>query len=253
MKIITFNANGIRAAAKKDFFPWLATQQADIVCLQEIKAQKDQLNTNIFHPTGYFCYYHSAQKPGYSGVGLYSKQQPVEIINGIGWPEIDEEGRYLEARFNEFTVISLYMHSGTAGDHRQTKKYQFMDKFLPFLSARRHENLFICGDWNIAHQQIDLKNWRNNQKHSGFLPEERAWLDKLFNEVGFIDAFRVVNQQTEEYTWWSYRGKAWENNAGWRIDYQIISPHLQETVQNAMIYRQQRFSDHAPLLIDYKL
>jgi exodeoxyribonuclease-3 len=250
---MTANLNGIRAAARKGFFPWLQHQAADIVCLQETKAQKAQLTDPIFQPTGYHCYYHDAVKKGYSGVALYSKVAPQHVQYGIGWEEVDCEGRYLAAQFQNLTVISLYLHSGTAGSHRQTLKYAFMDKFLPYLKDIRASGQphIICGDWNIAHKPIDLKNWKSNQKHSGFLPEERAWLDQVFDEAGFIDAFRVVNQAPDQYTWWSNRGQAWANNVGWRIDYQIISPELADTVQAASIYKAERFSDHAPLTIDY--
>ncbi len=252
MRIITVNVNGIRAAAKKGFFDWLMQQQADFVCIQETRAQIEQLSDTIFHPQGFHCFYHDAQKKGYSGVALYSRYVPQQVKYGIGWGEVDYEGRYLETQFNDLSIVSLYLHSGTAGTERQNVKYQFMDKFLPYLKTRREEKLIICGDWNIAHKQIDLKNWRSNQNHSGFLPEERAWMDKLVNETGYVDAFRQVNQQPEQYTWWSNRGQAWANNTGWRIDYQIITESLRKTVQSASIYKEQRFSDHAPLIIDYE-
>ncbi|MEK7991788.1 MAG: exodeoxyribonuclease III [Thiotrichaceae bacterium] len=251
MRIITANVNGIRAAARKGFFDWLAPQQADFVCIQETKAQIEQLSDQVFHPQGYHCFYHDAQKKGYSGVAVYSRQQPLQVKSGIGWEEIDCEGRYLELQFENISVVSLYMHSGSSKTERQDLKYRFMDKFLPYLQARQQENLVICGDWNIAHKQIDLKNWRPNQKNSGFLPEERAWMDKLFDETGYVDAFRQVNQQADQYTWWSNRGQAWANNTGWRIDYQVVTESLRETVQNASIYKEQRFSDHAPLIMDY--
>lgn len=253
MRIITFNLNGIRAAAKKGFFTWLAQQNADIVCLQETKAQIHQLTDPCFHPQGYHCYYHDAVKKGYSGVAIYTRQKPTEIIQGIGWSDIDVEGRYLEARYPNLNVISLYLHSGTSGPERQLLKFNFMDRFLPYLQQLRQQpqDHIICGDWNIAHREIDLKNWRSNQDQSGFLPEERAWLDKLFGPVGFIDAFRVKNQQPEQYTWWSYRGQAWTRNTGWRIDYQVVTPNLKHKIKQVDIYKEQRFSDHAPLIIDY--
>ncbi len=252
MQIITVNLNGIRAAAKKGFFTWLAQQNADVVCIQETKAQQSQLKDPIFHPADYHCYYHDAEKKGYSGVALYARQKPEEVITGIGWSDIDCEGRYLEARFPHVNIVSLYMHSGTSGTDRQTLKFNFMDRFMPYLCELQGEYI-ICGDWNIAHKPIDLKNWRSNQDHSGFLPEERAWMDELFGPAGFVDAFRVVNQEEGQYTWWSNRGRAWDNNTGWRIDYQVITPGLKNAVQSASIYKEERFSDHAPLTIHYEL
>lgn len=252
MEIITFNVNGLRSAAKKGFFDWLAQQQADVVCLQEIKIQDQQLTAD-FYPPGYHCYYHTAQKKGYSGVAIYSRRQPDEVITGLGWPDIDAEGRYLEARFGKLAVVSLYLPSGSSSEERQAVKFSFMARFMPYLKTlhQTDRDYILAGDWNIAHKPIDLKNWKSNQNNSGFLPEERAWMEELFTQAGFIDAFRVVNQQAEQYTWWSNRGRAWEKNVGWRIDYQIITPNLQATVKTASIYKTQRFSDHAPLLINY--
>ncbi len=253
IRVITVNVNGIRAAAKKGFFTWLATQNADIVCLQETKAQQHQLTDAIFSPEGYFCYYHDAQKKGYSGVAIYSRHEPLEVIRGIGWQDIDCEGRYLEIRFPHLCVVSLYLHSGTSGEVRQALKFDFMRRFMPHLRAlsTKSQAYIICGDWNIAHKPIDLKNWKANQTSSGFLPEERAWMDQLFGESGFVDAFRVINQQAEQYTWWSHRGQAWANNTGWRIDYQVVTSDLKDKIVDASIYKTQRFSDHAPLIIDY--
>jgi len=253
IRVITANVNGIRAAAKKGFFTWLATQNVDIVCLQETKAQQHQLTDAIFSPAGYFCYYHDAQKKGYSGVAIYSRYEPLEVIRGIGWQDIDCEGRYLEIRFSHLCVVSLYLHSGTSSEVRQALKFDFMQRFMPYLRAlsTKSQAYIICGDWNIAHKPIDLKNWKANQIHSGFLPEERAWMDQLFGESGFVDAFRVINQQAEQYTWWSHYGQAWANNTGWRIDYQVVTPDLKDKIMDASIYKAQRFSDHAPLIIDY--
>ncbi len=254
MRIITVNLNGIRAAAKKGFFIWLEQQNADVVCIQETKAQADQLTDPVFHPDGYHCYYHDAEKKGYSGVAVYSREKPDEVKIGIGWSEIDKEGRYLEVCFPKLNIVSLYMHSGGASAERQAVKFAFMDKFMPYLRDLKQsgKEYIICGDWNIVHRQIDIKNWRGNQKNSGCLPEERAWMDELFDTNGFVDAFRVVNQEEEQYTWWSNRGKAWANNTGWRIDYQVITPGLKDKVVSANIYKEQRFSDHAPLIIDYE-
>jgi exodeoxyribonuclease-3 len=253
MKIISVNLNGIRSAAQKGFFEWLARQDADFVCLQELKAQGEQLSP--FQPEGYHCFYHPAQKKGYSGVGLYSRRQPDEVIYGLGWPDIDAEGRYLEARFPGLRVISLYMQSGSSGPERQQVKFDFMARFLPRLRELRQApgEAVICGDWNIAHKPIDLKNWKSNQKNSGFLPEERAWMDQVFGEVGLVDAFRVANQEPEQYTWWSNRGRAWDKNVGWRIDYQVVTPGLRDKVSGAEIYKAERFSDHAPLTLEYAM
>ena len=253
MRIITVNVNGIRAAAKKGFFDWLKGQDADVVCLQETKAQEHQLTDEAFWPQGYRCYYFDAQRPGYSGVGLYARSEPDEVITGFGTPEFDNEGRYLEARFGKLSVVSLYAPSGSSSPERQASKDRFLEVFLAHLKGlrRKHREFVICGDWNIAHKPIDLKNWKANQKNSGFLPHERAWLDQLFDELGFVDAFRVVNPEPEQYTWWSNRGQAWAKNVGWRIDYQIITPGLADKVKGASIYKDERFSDHAPLIMDY--
>jgi len=253
MRVITFNLNGIRSAARKGFYPWLRRQKADVVCLQELKAQVHQLQDKQFWPPSFNCYYHAAERKGYSGVAIYARREPDEVITGIGWPAFDAEGRWIEARFGQLSVVSLYLPSGSSSEQRQQVKFQVMEHLLPYLRELRHSGreYIICGDWNIAHKPIDLKNWRSNQKHSGFLPEERAWLDKLFDEVGFVDAFRVVNQAPEQYTWWSNRGRAWEKNVGWRIDYQVITPGLRDKVRAASIYTKKRFSDHAPLTIDY--
>ncbi len=257
MRIISFNANGIRATAKKGFFDWMAQQNADVVCIQETKAQEEQLTGNaLFYPEGYHCYYEdSTVKKGYSGTAIYARREPDEVIPGIGHEEFDGEGRTIEARFGDLSVISLYLPSGSSGDHRQSSKDRFLDIFLPMLRERRGDGrqYIICGDWNIAHKQIDLKNWKANQKNSGFLPHERAWMDELINGVGYVDAFRVVNQEADQYTWWSNRGQAWANNVGWRIDYQIISPELAGKVQDTFIYRDEKYSDHAPLVLDYDM
>lgn len=253
MRIITINTNGIRAAERKGFFPWLAQQDADVVCIQETKAQPDQLTAEAFRPAGYHCYYHSAAKKGYSGVAVYSKHKPDKVIVGMGFDDIDSEGRYLEIQLGNLSVISLYLPSGSSKEERQAFKYSVMDRYMPILqkSARNERDYIICGDWNIAHKEIDLKNWKANQKNSGFLPEERAWLDQLFNKEHWSDGFRAINQEVDQYTWWSNRGQAWAKNVGWRIDYQVISEHLEEKVQSAYIYKDERFSDHAPLIMDY--
>ena len=253
MRIITVNLNGIRAAANKGFFQWMPTQQADIVCVQELKAQPDDMTSEMKVPDGYHGYFHCADKKGYSGVGLYSRHEPDKIIEGVGIPEIDSEGRYLRADFGDLSIISIYLPSGSSGEHRQAIKFFFMERFFPILQAMAHSGreIILCGDWNIAHKEIDLKNWRANQKHSGFLPEERAWLTTVFGELKFIDVFRKIDQSPEQYTWWSNRGQAWAKNVGWRIDYQIATPSIADKATSVSIYKQERFSDHAPLIIDY--
>ncbi len=247
------NTNGIRAASRKGFFDWLPGQQADFVCIQETKAQVDQLSDAMFHPAGHHCAYFDALKKGYAGTAIYSPHKPLEVIRGYGDAEFDNEGRYLEYRYRNLSVISLYAPSGSSGDHRQESKWRFMDSFKSHLQAlrRKRREFIICGDWNIAHQNIDLKNWRSNQKNSGFLPEERAWLTELFDQIGYVDGFRQVDPREEQYTWWSNRGQSWDKNVGWRIDYQIVTPGLRDHVQSASIYKDQRFSDHAPLIMDY--
>jgi len=256
IRIITANVNGIRAAARKGFFDWLKKQKADVVCIQETKAQIHQLEEDpVFFPKGYHCYYVDAEKKGYSGVAVYSKHKPTKVITKYGDDEFDNEGRYLEVQFDRLAVVSLYAPSGSSSDERQEAKFRFMDSFMQHLKnlKRRRKDYIICGDWNIAHKEIDLKNWRGNKKNSGFLPEERAWLDTLFDDVGYIDAFREINQKEDQYTWWSNRGQSWAKNVGWRIDYHIASPKLKGTAKKVNIYKDDRYSDHAPLIIDYDL
>lgn len=254
MRIVSINLNGIRAAAAKGFYGWLSRQDADVVCLQELRAQVEQLTTQMLAPRGYHGYFHDAEKKGYSGVAVYCRRQPDRIRMGMGWPDMDAEGRYIQADFGELSVTSVYLPSGTSGEARQAVKFSFLDRFMPFLNALRRDGreYILCGDWNIAHKEIDLKNWRANQKHSGFLPEERAWMEKLFNEVGFVDVFRRLNPEPEQYTWWSNRGQAWAKNVGWRIDYQVATPGIAQTARAESIYKRKRFSDHAPLIIDYE-
>ena len=255
MRIITLNANGIRSAARKGFFDWLAVQEADVVCVQETKAQVDQLGDPIFRPPGYHSYYCDAGKKGYSGVAIYSRVKPQQVVTGFGSREFDAEGRYIEAQFKGLSVVSVYLPSGSSSEERQQAKFRFLEQFMPHLHAlKRHRRGYVlCGDWNIAHKEIDLKNWRSNQKNSGFLPEERAWLDELFGDIRYVDGFREVNAGSEQYTWWSNRGQAWAKNVGCRIDYEVLSPGLRGSVLAADIYKTQRFSDHAPLTVDFDL
>ncbi len=255
MKVISFNANGIRSAAKKGFYEWLQKQDADFVCIQETKAQIEQLTPDpTYFPSEFHCEYYDAVKKGYSGVAIYARKKPLQVVKGLGFDYCDTEGRYIQFDYPDLSVVSLYLPSGSSGDARQDVKYDFLARFADHLQALKAagREFIICGDYNIAHKKIDLKNWRGNQKNSGFLPDERAWMDRLFDELGYVDAFRLRNQAEDEYTWWSYRGQAIANNVGWRIDYQVITPGLVEQVVNVDIYRDTRFSDHAPVIIDYQ-
>jgi len=254
MRVINLNLNGIRSAANKGFYAWLADQNADIVCLQELKAQSADMTAQMLAPAGYHGFHHYAEKKGYSGVGIYCRRKPDAVIQGLGIPAFDSEGRYLEAQFGNLSVVSLYLPSGSSGEERQAVKFRFMEAFLPHLVALKQSGreILLCGDWNIAHTEKDLKNWKGNKKNSGFLPEERAWLTTLFDAVGFVDVFRRVHPELEAYTWWSNRGQAWAKDVGWRIDYQIATPELADRALSAEIYKAQRFSDHAPLTMDYR-
>ncbi len=255
MRIITLNLNGIRSAGRKDFFKWMTRQRADVVCVQELKAQAADLSAGMRGPGSFKGYFHHAEKKGYSGVGLYCRREPDRVVEGIGRRDIDAEGRYLRADFGPLSVISVYLPSGSAGEHRQKIKFHFMDHFFPYLRnlAAEGREILLCGDWNIAHREIDLRNWRANQKNSGFLPEERAWLTSVFDELGWVDVYRRLHPDATgaAYTWWSNRGRAWAKNVGWRIDYHVATPKLAATAKRAAIYKKQRFSDHAPLTIDY--
>jgi exodeoxyribonuclease-3 len=253
IRVISLNCNGIRAAARKGFFEWLERQNADFVCLQETKAQERQLEHQQFRPDGYHVFYEDAEKKGYSGVAVFSRQQPARVIRGFGSAEFDPEGRYLEVQVDGLSVVSVYLPSGSSSDVRQQAKFRFLAEFEDTLRRirRRKREYLLCGDWNIAHKPIDLRNWKQNQKNSGFLPEERAWMDRLLSSGGYVDTFRRLNTGPYQYTWWSNRGRAWDNNVGWRIDYQIATPGLADSTIAAEIYKDQRFSDHAPLTIDY--
>ncbi len=253
MRIITLNVNGIRAAERKGFARWLArTEPWDVVCVQELKAAAEEIPRPLLAPRRAHAAFAPAAKKGYAGVAIYARPAP-RIATGFGVPEFDGEGRYLEAHFRDLVVISVYLPSGSSGPHRQASKYRFLDAFLPHLAKLRkgRREVILCGDWNIAHQPIDVKNWRANQKHSGFLPEERAWLTGVFDGLGFVDVFRRLDPRPEQYTWWSNRGQAYAKNVGWRIDYQIATPGIAAKATAAAIYKNRRFSDHAPLIIDY--
>lgn len=257
LRIITLNLNGIRSAWSKGVLPWAAAQNADVVCLQELKAQHADLSEEMKTPDGMHAYYHCAEKKGYSGVGLWCRNEPDALIEGLDAPEAEEfnaEGRYLRADFGKLSVVSLYLPSGSSSPERQEAKFRFMGVFFPHLVelARSGRDVVVCGDWNIAHREIDLKNWKGNRKNSGFLPEERAWVDQVL-DAGWRDAYRELHPEAGEecYTWWSNRGQAWAKNVGWRIDYQLATPEFAATARRASVYKEQRFSDHAPLTIDY--
>lgn len=253
MRIITCNANGIRSARQKGFFEWLEKQNADVVCIQETKAHVTQLDEAVFHPEGYHAYYFDAQKKGYSGTAIYSKVEPKKIQKGLGFPLSDDEGRWIQADFAHVSVVSLYMPSGSSGEERQQCKFEFMDKSLPHFREMQKSgrHFVICADWNICHKEIDLKNWKGNVKNSGFLPEERQWMDDLLNKEGFTDVFRELHPNAPLYTWWSNRGQAYAKDVGWRLDYQLVTKGLKGKALRAEIYKEQKFSDHAPLIIDY--
>ena len=257
LRIISLNLNGIRSAYSKGVLPWIAAQDADVVCLQELKAQYADLTDEMKYPAGLHAYYHCAEKKGYSGVGLWCRQKPDAVIEGTGNAEFDAEARYLRADFGQLSVISLYLPSGSSSPERQEAKFRFMAVFYPHLVelAKSDRDVVICGDWNIAHQEIDLRNWKGNRKNSGFLPEERAWVSRVLEEGGWCDVYRRLYPATSDecYTWWSNRGQAWARNIGWRLDYQLATPDLAAAACAASVYKAQRFSDHAPLTIDYAL
>ena len=255
MRIISLNLNGIRSAWNKGLLPWLEAQQADVVCLQEIKAQTGDLTPEMLAPDGLAAYYHCAEKKGYSGVGLWCRKRPDRVVEGLGHGEFDAEGRFIRADFGTLSVVSLYLPSGSSSPERQEAKFRFMACFLPLLAemAKKGREVIVCGDWNIAHKEIDLRNWKSNQKNSGFLPEERAWMSRVLDEAGWVDVYRRLHPDATDacYTWWSNRGQAWAKNVGWRLDYQLATPGLAAAAKSATIWKETRFSDHAPLIIDY--
>lgn len=255
-RLVTLNLNGIRSAADKGFLEWAAQTGADCMGVQEVKAQTEHVAGRFERVAGMDGHFHFAEKKGYSGVGLYTRKVPSEVIVGFDGGEFDVEGRYVEARYDtpkrKFSVISCYFPSGSSSEERQLAKFRFLGLIYPHLMALKAEREFVLvGDVNIAHQAIDLKNWRSNQKNSGFTPEERAWMTKLLTEGGLVDVFRTLNPNPDQYTWWSNRGQAWAKNVGWRIDYQLATPGIAATARRESIYLDQRFSDHAPLTIDY--
>jgi exodeoxyribonuclease-3 len=255
MRIISLNLNGLRSAKRKGALEWLAAQGADAICLQETRLQAAEREADDFGIPGYTGFFLDAEQKGYSGVALYLPKRPDRFRAGIGIPEFDREGRWLEAEFGDLSIVSLYLPSGSSGEERQAFKFRSMDWLSERLSAarKRGRRMIVCGDWNIAHRAIDLKNWRGNQKNSGFLPEERAWMENLLVGEGWVDTHRRLKPEVPEYTWWSNRGQAWAKDVGWRIDYQITSPNLEGAAKAVHVHREPRFSDHAPLVVDYEL
>ncbi|TBR12986.1 MAG: exodeoxyribonuclease III [Lysobacter sp.] len=268
MRIISFNANGWRSAARKGFIDWFHERDADILCVQETKAQEHQLRLPELIPEGYHAYFRDATtRKGYSGVAIYSRREADEIRSGLGWNEFDEEGRYIEARFGNLSVVSLYVPSGTTGDARQGFKISVMDWFAPILREWRDSGrqYVVCGDWNIVRSRRDIRNWTSNQKQTGCLPHERAWLNALIadqhgdgspcaGDLGWLDSFRVIKpDECAEYTWWSHMGQARAKNVGWRIDYQLVTPNLRDTIRHCESHREPKFSDHGPYIVDYDL
>jgi exodeoxyribonuclease-3 len=261
-KLTSLNLNGIRSATSKGVERWIEATRPDCICVQEVKAQAADVATRFEQLAGMNGHFHFAQKKGYSGVGIYTRHEPSDIIAGYGSPEFDAEGRYIELRFDtparKLSIISAYFPSGSSGEERQLAKYRFLDAFHPHLMATKGGREFIlCGDINIAHQQIDLKNWRSNQKNSGFLPEERAWMTKLLHTTapggGLVDVYRQLQPTATDtaYTWWSNRGQAYANNVGWRLDYHLATPALAALARTEHIYKDEKFSDHAPITVDY--
>lgn len=253
MRIMSFNANGVRSAASKGFFSWFSGQHVDVLCMQETKAQVAQLGDAVFHPSGYAPVFRDAStKKGYSGVAIWSRQAPDAVLTGLGREDFDEEGRYVEVRFGHLSVVSFYIPSGSSGEQRQGYKFSIMQWLGPILDAwlKSGRDYVLCGDWNIVRSSKDIKNWSGNQKNSGCLPEERAWMNALI-EAGWIDTYRHLHPDGQDYTWWSNRGQARANNVGWRIDYQLVSPALGKRLRGCGIAREPRFSDHAPYWVDY--
>ena len=253
MKIVSYNLNGIRSAMSKGLVEWLATENPDVFCIQESKAQPDQIDTEAFAALGYHAYLHSAEKKGYSGVGIFSKHEPDLIVVGMGMPRYDSEGRVLRADFGDVTVVCVYVPSGTTGDIRQDFKMEFLDDFFVYLTELRkeRENIVVCGDFNICHKPIDINHPERQIGVSGFLPEERAWLDQL-EASGMVDSFRVFDQRAEQYSWWSYRFASRSRNAGWRIDYHWVSEPLRPRLNAARILQDVVHSDHCPVLVEIR-
>jgi exodeoxyribonuclease-3 len=259
-KLTSLNLNGIRSAASKGVEAWLAKTRPDCICVQEVKAQAADVEGRLDRLAGLRGHFHFAEKKGYSGVGAFTRHEPSDVIVGFGSKEFDAEGRYVELRFDtparRFSLISCYFPSGSSGEDRQQAKFRFLDEIDPHLVRLKQDREFIlCGDVNIAHTQNDLKNWRGNQKNSGFLPEERAWMSKITRETGLVDVYRLLKPEAGEecYTWWSNRGQAWAKNVGWRLDYHLATPGVAALARKETIYKTERFSDHAPVTVEYEL
>lgn len=253
MKIVTYNINGIRAALRKGLDEWLKSTDPDVICLQEIKAREDQFDSSIFTNLGYHCYWYSAQKPGYSGTAILCKEKPINVTYGMNHENYDNEGRVMRVDFETYSVISVYMPSGSSGDFRQAFKMTFLEDFHHYISELIHQvpNLIIAGDYNICHKAIDIHNPQRNQKTSGFLPEEREWLSS-FIDLGFIDTFRHFNQEPHQYSWWSYRSNARAKNLGWRIDYLLVTQSMESRLNKSAILSQAKHSDHCPVLVELR-
>tara|TARA_B100000925_G_C22004344_1_gene472856 strand:+ start:815 stop:1576 length:762 start_codon:yes stop_codon:yes gene_type:complete len=251
MKIVTYNINGIRAALRKGLDEWLNSTDPDVVCFQEIKAREEQFDTSVFINLGYHCYWYSAQKPGYSGTAILSKNKPIKVTYGMNHEDYDNEGRVIRVDFETYSVINVYMPSGSSGDSRQAFKMTFLEDFHHYISKLINQlpHLIIAGDYNICHKAIDIHNPQRNQKTSGFLPEERKWLSS-FIDLGFIDTFRHFNQEPHQYSWWSYRANARAKNLGWRIDYLLATQSMESRLDRSAILSQAKHSDHCPVLLE---
>ena len=254
LRVVTFNANGIRSAATKGFWDWFEKTDAQVLCVQELKAQESDIANGVRHRAGYHSWVHCAQKKGYSGVGLWSKVEPENVVIGFDGGEFDAEGRYVQADFKNLSIISVYFPSGSSSDDRQLAKYRFLDVFEKHMEKllASGRDILICGDVNIAHKEIDLKNWKGNLQNSGFLPEERQWVTDRLECDGWHDIFRELEPGAEQYTWWSQRGQARAKNVGWRIDYMFGTEGIARDARSTFIYKDEKFSDHAPLVIDFE-
>lgn len=255
MRVITLNVEGIKQAAEKGLYDWMVAQNADVICLQDLRAKEYQLDDDLYHPPGYTPYFFDAFEDGFSGVAIYCRKPPKAIMTGLGFELCDFNGRFIQADYDKVSIASMLIPSGLKGDNAQSEKYRFMDEFLNHLkkALRKRRQFIFCGTWNVAYKSTDLSNWYVNQSNSGFLPDEREWLNVIFEELGYVDAFRAVNNGDKEFTWWPDYNRAWDLNEGARIDYQVTSAGLKKSVQGAAIYKGQRFSNYAPLIVDYNL